>query len=353
MPQSQFDTLILGQGLAGSALAWRLIAAGQRVCVIDDGHRSCASAVAAGLINPLAGMRFGHRPELADWLAGADHWYAELAQQFGRIFFHQLPMLRLFRSPQQQRFHAQRAADASSRDLIGAPFTSGQCPEPIVARHGGFIQRRTGYVDLPLLLASVRDWLRGRDCLVEGALAPEQIDVQSDGIRALGLHARRLVLCDGARLHANPWFSTLPLRPEKGEILDLVTDDWQPRHIINGAYWLVPLQTGGLRFGATHEHRQIDQRISAAARAQLLAGMRALRPDAAAPRVLRQQAGIRPATGDRYPLIGQHPRQPALWVFNGFGARGALTIPWYAQCLTRHLLNGVPLPAEADIRRFA
>ena len=34
----RFDTLILGQGLAGSALAWQLIEAGQQVCVIDDGH---------------------------------------------------------------------------------------------------------------------------------------------------------------------------------------------------------------------------------------------------------------------------------------------------------------------------
>ena len=52
MSPAPFDTLILGQGLAGSALAWHLIEAGERVCVIDDGHCRSSTRVAAGLINP-------------------------------------------------------------------------------------------------------------------------------------------------------------------------------------------------------------------------------------------------------------------------------------------------------------
>ena len=68
MSDSNVDTLILGQGLAGSLLAWMLIRKGQKVCVIDDAHRSSSSRVAAGLVNPLAGMRFNRRPEMDDWL---------------------------------------------------------------------------------------------------------------------------------------------------------------------------------------------------------------------------------------------------------------------------------------------
>ena len=71
MSPAPFDTLILGQGLAGSALAWHLIEAGERVCVIDDGHCRSSTRVAAGLINPLAGLRFNRRPEVGDWLPAA------------------------------------------------------------------------------------------------------------------------------------------------------------------------------------------------------------------------------------------------------------------------------------------
>ena len=353
MSEPHFDILIVGQGLAGSALAWMLIGAGQRVCVIDDDHVGASSAVAAGLINPLAGMRFNRRPELDDWLSAADRWYAELEAGLGQRYFHPLPMLRLFRSAEQRRFHARRILEPEAHALLGQSFESGRTPEAVAAPHGGFIQRRTGYVDLPLLLSGVRDWLSRRGSLRSQKLEYGQIAVSRDGVTAGELRARRLIFCDGARMRFNPWFAELPLAPEKGEILDLRLDGWRPRHIINGAHWLVPLENGQVRFGATHEHRQIDEVPTAAARQQLLAGLRALLPAAQGAQLIRQQAGIRPGTSDRYPLLGHHPEYPGLWIFNGFGARGALTIPWYAQRLTAHLTAAAPLPREADIRRFA
>ena len=38
--------------------------------------------------------------------------------------------------------------------------------------------------------------------------------------------------------------------------------------------------------------------------------------------------------------------------FNGFGARGALSIPWYAGQFSAHLLHRQPLPQEADLQRY-
>lgn len=352
MHGTAFDTLIVGQGLAGSALAWHLAAAGERVCVIDDGHRSASSAVAAGLINPLAGMRFSRRPETLDCLAAAEHWYADLGRCFGRTFLHPLPMVRPFRSPEQERFHRRRAEDPESRALLGPLFGADACPEPITARYGGFLQRRTGYVDLPLLLESLRDWLAGAGGLVESRFDPADLALGEDAVAVGGLRARRLVLCQGALLRDDPWFGDLPLAPDKGQILDIVLDDWRPRHIVNAAHWVVPTVDGVLRLGSTHEHAASDPGVTPQARSELLAGLALLRPGGMQPHILAQRAGVRPGTVDRYPLIGRHPAQPALWVFNGFGARGALLAPWYAARLAAHLCHGEPLPAEADIRRL-
>ncbi len=352
MSSTTHDTLIVGQGLAGSALAWHLIQAGQRVCVIDDGHRTSSSRVAAGLINPLAGMRFNRRPEVTDWLQAADQWYAALAAQFGRRFLHPQPMLRLFRSADQRRFYERRRDDAASRDLLGDAFGAGHCPEDVVAPHGGFMQTHTGYVDLPLLLTTLRDWLRSRDALHDKAIDPGAIQPHADGITLDERRARRLVFCDGAAMRHNRWFDWLPLAADKGEILDLQTPDWRPGYIINGAHWLVPQHDGRLRLGATHDHSGIDQQPTTGGRELLLAAYHSLRPDAPPPEVVGHRAGIRPGTADRYPLTGRHPEQAALWVCNGFGARGALSIPWYTARLAAHLQTGQPLPAEADIRRL-
>ena len=351
MTITRFDTLIIGQGLAGSALAWHLIGAGQRVCVIDDGHVSSSSLIAAGLINPLAGMRFNLRPDTDDCLRASARWYAELQQFFGPQFHHPLPMLRLFRSAQQRRFHARRLEDPGSAALLGARFENGDCPEPVAAPFGGFAQHRTGYVDLPLLLATLRDWLMADRALRHEVVALQDIETDASGVSYRGMRAQRLVFCDGARLRSNPWFSWLPLAPDKGEILNVRDANWTSRHIVNGAHWIVPLANGEMRLGATHDHKYVDSGVTPAGRDVLLAAYAALRPDADVD-VTAHRAGVRPGTVDRHPFIGRHPERPALWVCNGFGARGALTVPWYAACLADHLTDGSPLPPEADIRRL-
>lgn len=353
MRDARCDTLIIGQGLAGSALAWHLLQRGERVCVLDDGHHSSSSRIAAGLINPLAGMRFNRRPQVDQWLDSAQRWYTHLATQFGLTFYHPLPMLRLFRSREQRRFYDRRRADPASHRLLDGLFEAAHCPEAVFAPHGGFRQSHTGYVDLPLLLTTLANWLRDehaalRECCVD----PRQIRLSDDAVSVEAVRARRLVFCDGVRMRGNPWFDWLPMTPDKGEILDLRDAGWRPGHIINGAHWLIPLHDGGLRFGATHEHTRLDQAPSADARAELLAGYRNLRGAHDAPTITAHRAGIRPATQDRNPLLGRHPEHGRLWVFNGFGARGALAIPWYAERMAAHLLHGDPLPDEADIGRL-
>jgi glycine/D-amino acid oxidase-like deaminating enzyme len=353
MSSQVYDTLIIGQGLAGSALAWHLIEAGENICVVDDGHQTSSSTVAAGLINPLAGMRFNRRPGALDWLDYAERWYASLAAQFQDTFFHPIPMLRLFRSNEQLRFYAKRAADPLNATLLDRPFESQDAPAAIAAPFGGFGQRRTGYVDLPLLLNSIRRWLVDRNRFVQRRILPEQLRNHGESVELGTVRARRIVFCDGARLRLNPWFRHLPLQPEKGEILDLEISNWHIDHIVNGAHWLLPLQDGGFRFGATHEHKQIDSMPPANGRDVLLAGLDALIAGATAKSVTRHRAGIRPSTSDRNALIGRHPTHRRLYVFNGFGARGALSIPWYASRMAHHLSDGHALPAEADIERLA
>ena len=53
----KIDFIVVGQGLAGTLMAAQLIAAGQKILVIDDSHRSSSSLVAAGIINPITGKR--------------------------------------------------------------------------------------------------------------------------------------------------------------------------------------------------------------------------------------------------------------------------------------------------------
>jgi glycine/D-amino acid oxidase-like deaminating enzyme len=51
------DILIVGQGLAGTLLAWECERAGIAFAVADCGHAAAATSAAAGIVNPITGRR--------------------------------------------------------------------------------------------------------------------------------------------------------------------------------------------------------------------------------------------------------------------------------------------------------
>ena len=68
--------------------------------------------------------------------------------------------------------------------------------------------------------------------------------------------------------------------------------------------------------------------------------------------VEKHYTGIRPTTADRKPIIGTHKVYKFLHFFNGLGSKGASLAPLMAKLLVNHLLDGIPLPAEVDLKRF-
>lgn len=352
MQTHTLDYLIIGQGLAGSILAWQLLHAGKQVLVIDDGHRSSSSKVAAGLVNPLAGMRFNCAPRTTQWLASAHAFYDTLGGIYGQAYYHAVDMQRLFRSPEQVRFFERQQQNPGSAEYLGERLGSEQIDPGIQAPHGGFLQYRTGYLDMPQILADLRHWLIGQNAYREQAIDYTQIELIDQQVAIGDVQATQLVFCEGYRMLHNPWFDKLPLQPDKGEFLLLHSERRLCEHIVNGAHWIIPLADGGYRFGATHEHKDITTGPTAQAREKLEAGLAGLFEQTADVQIVAQDAGVRPATSDRQPFIGTHPRHASLHLFNGFGARGALTIPWFAEQFAAHLLRGAPLPPEADIARY-
>lgn len=349
MDSTQFDTLIIGQGLAGSLLAWRLLARGQRVLVVDDGARSSASRTAAGLLNPVTGQRLVLHPEADTLLPAASRLYAELAAEFGRPFFHPLGVRRLFQSQQERELWQRRLAEPAYRPYLDEAWAAGASGLPLADPRGGFFQHHTGYLDTDGLLDALREYLRARDGYVEAAFDYAELQLDGEGVRWRGVHAGRAVFCEGYRLLDNPWFDWLPLQPAKGEILTLATAAPLPGEIIKGAKWLLPLPGGRCRLGATYQWQPIDCEPSAAGREALLGALGELFDPSPEVEVLEQRAGVRPGTRDKAPFLGFHPRQRQLGVCNGFGSKGTMLVPWHVERLAAHLLDGAPLPAAADI----
>lgn len=341
------DVLIIGQGLAGSLLAWEMINRGLKVWVVDNGEMN-ASQVAAGLINPVTGQRLVKQSGVDYLLPAALSCYAQLSARFNQEFFYPLPMLRILRTPLEQQYAQKRLGQTDYQGYLSIVKTK---PASLVTNQSVLQQTQTGYLNIPALLERIRDFLIDHASYQQTVFNYAEITFQPR-LSWQTIQPRHIVFCEGYRCRQNPWFGQLPFQPAKGEILHCQTPNLQYRQILNFGHWLIPIGDNRFKLGASFESGRTDSAITVQAKRDLLQAVSAVLPDLNPVEVLQQQAGIRPATLDKQALIGSHPRYGNVHIFNGFGAKGSLLIPWYARQFTDYLIEQTPLPAQVDIRRY-
>lgn len=346
------DVLIVGQGLAGTLLSAALMARGVRVLVVDDGHRSSSTRMAAGLLNPVSGLRFTRLRQAECLIPEALRTYRALEQRWEAEFYHAMPQLRIFRSEQQRADWFKRLRIPAYGGYLQAPLAPEEIPANLHAPHGAGLQLQTGYLDTAAFLDAGRRWLLQEDALFEGIFDWAALQLGAQDARWGELTARWVIGCEGYRGEDCPWFGWLPFRPCKGQILTLETSDPLPEWILNRGTWLLPVRAGRARIGATYEREDIDSGPTMAARDHLLREARELFQGRVRWELHSESVGVRPGTRDRMPLVGLHPRYPQLGMFNGFGSKGVIMAPYYARCLTATLLDGVALPGEVSLQRW-
>lgn len=353
MPGMETDVLIIGQGLAGSVLAWELLEAGVDVRVVDDDHATSASRVAAGLANPVTGKRLTLTPAAGELLRQARHRYRSLERVTGRRLWSDRPIRRLVASEHERAQWHKRAGDRDYAPFLGELQAPGALGAGLPDGQGSFAIRGAGRLAVSTLVEAVAAELAVRGRLVRAPLVPAQVVPEGGGARWGRLRARRVVFCEGYRVRDNPWFGHLGWRPARGELLRVALRGG-PDRPLHGGHWLLPDGGSRYRFGATYDHyHPFGTGATAEGRAELLAGLEGLWPGSTEEAEgVEQAAGVRPGSRDGRPVMGAHPRYPQLTVFNGFGSKGSLLVPGHARRFVAWLLHGTPLPATVDCARF-
>ncbi len=343
------DTLIIGQGLAGSLLGYQLIKLGQNITIVCDEHSPSASRVAAGLFNPVTGQRMVLQEQAEHIIPTARQCYQTLERELGQTLFHEKTMLRIFKHEKEQKNFEKRRQDSAYAPYLDKQIDSA---ESILAPYGLGEQMQTGYLDTNALLDSLRDNFIEQQSYISAHFEYSDLKHSEHGIEWKNIHAKRIIFCQGFMDKDNPWFNYLPFQPAKGEILTLKSSTTLPEEIINGGKWLLPLHDGRYKTGATYSHDLSHLDPMPEAKTELLNGLQKLFDDAPHFDLVVQQAGVRPNTLDKHPFIGFHPKHSHIAIFNGFGSKGSMLIPHYAQAFAQHLEHNTAIPREADISRI-
>ncbi len=342
------DFLIIGQGLAGSLLAWELMQRDFKVVIIDNGREN-ASQVAAGLINPVTGMRFVKTVDVDRLLPAAKQSYSRLAEFFQQTFYIEKPMLRFFLSNKESIRCINKLDNPDYQDYLGAITPSGQTLDNFSTPFGFLQQKQTGYLLTRPLLCCLKDFFIARGSYRLAELDYRDIQL-TPVLRWQDISPKKIIFCEGHHATNNCWFSWLPFQAVKGEILTLEHQTELPDNILNYGNWLIPLNSCHIRIGATFDRENLNTQPTKRGKNELLNALKPVSANLAQATLINHQANIRPCTLDKQPFIGPHPQYPQLAIFNGFGAKGSLQIPWFSRHFIDALLVNTPL--SSAIQRY-
>jgi glycine oxidase len=318
---------IVGQGLAGTCLAWRFLERGIPFEIVDR-NKGGSSRVAAGMINPLTGKNFLPSWRIGDFLPEAIAFYRELEAKIGVRLWYPHPVIRLVSDP---------AAWAKMQSRFDDPAISAWMVGEVAPPSGGWIGAVEvmggGRLDVPKLLAVSRVHF-----IEQGLYRHEEVEFDPQD--------QSSIWCEGASglIVGRPG----PHRCAKGEILTIRAEGWEEDRIrIGDGSWLIPVGDGIYKVGATYVWDDYEEVLSPTGRSQVEAMAARLAPGPF--EVIGHEVGIRPILRRSQPLIG---RYESGWLFNGLGSKGSLYAPGYSERLVRWLVDGIEPEEEINLQVF-
>lgn len=337
--------LIIGQGLAGTALAWRLRERNAPFVIVDPNQAGTCSKIAAGLVTPVTGRRVKPSWRVDELLPRAMEFYQRIEKILGAKLFHGLPLVRLFNEPREVQWWRGRANEAGLHQWVDNEAALVD-ERQFHAELGGFVQQHAGYLDTQSYLRVSRELFDREARVVTGAINEDDIEERGDHVCWRGELFTAAVFCRGAEeREAKRFFPWLRFDCARGVIATLRADLTETR-MVNRGCWILPRGDGTWRAGSTYEFDlKTPMETSTADLHDKL--KRLLRVPF---EISGAQAGIRPIIKQRQLVLGRHPAHPRVHVFNGLGSKGVLRAPFFAGMLAEQLLDDRPVEAVVDVQ---
>ncbi len=362
MPKQSFQVIVIGGGVIGLAVAWRLAQRGADVALLErDEPGRGTSHVAAGMIAPISEATAREEPLLRLGLASA-RAYPEFVEQLREA---------TGQDPGYLRCGTLIAArDRDEAEALELELELRQSLGLSVRRLGPSEARRLE----PALAPTLRTALAVQD---DHAVDPRKLTLVlvtacrragvelRTGAQVAGLEPPAVKLADGQQLSADSivvaagvWSTQIPglapeaqipLRPVKGQLLRM-RDPAGPGLFSRalrfpGAY-LVPRGDGRYVLGASVEERGFDMTVTAGPVFELLRDASELVPGISELVIDELQAGLRPGTPDNAPVIGP-AAVPGLFWATGHFRHGILLAPITAELVAAAVLDGA-MPALGE-----
>lgn len=364
---------IIGGGVAGLGLAWRLAIAGMRVTVFDKGAIGRgASWAAAGMLAAVIEAEPGEDALIPFVLKSQSMWpdfAAELQAYTGQdVGYRESGTLFVAAERDDEGLLKQRFDFLKARNLPVEWLERSELRkrEPYFSPRvtHGFYSAQDHQVDNRALVDALHAACKKAGVELHANADVSEIKISNgkathivinDGIIAV----ENLVLAAGAwsgSIKGLPLEALPPVFPMKGQLLAVQMDARQPllKHVVwTPQVYLVPRSDGRLIVGATLEDKGFDASLTAGGILHLLRETWEALPGIEELPLLETWAGFRPTSRDDAPILGESAIKN-LSFMTGQHRHGILMTPLLAAAMSEYILKGAlpDVAAPFTMQRF-
>jgi glycine oxidase len=360
--------VIVGAGVAGLSIGWRLRQAGMDVTILERAQPGRgATWASAGMIAATAEIGSGDSPVAEFARQSSALWpvFAAEIEQATKVAIHygQSGALILARTPEEA--DALRARARMDNLVSWVEPGDAQLLEPLVPSDSGGALLAAGEAQVDT--RALGRALTAAFVKAGGSLQASEpmVLLETENGRAIAARTPyRTYEADVFIVAAGAWSGELiglprelaTVKPVKGEMIALTAPAGSalPRHLIwgNGIY-MVPRQNR-LLIGATEAEAGFDTRVTEKARNWLRGRANTLLPSLKSWEEVEHWSGLRPGSPDGLPLLGPTTIE-GLYAATGQYRNGILFAPAIAEAVSRLVLEQKVPPeiVSFDPRRFA
>jgi glycine oxidase len=351
------DVIIVGGGVIGCAIAYYLRKLGATVIVLERGEIGAeASSAAAGILAPLGSLS-GPSP-YADLMLASWNMFPALVPELERtsgvhIEYEQTGALRIVRSAKnsgnlRKRLHEWEPLGLHMQWLTG---DEARQHEPLLASDvaAAVYVPQEAQTKAPSV---VRAFARAAARL--GAKLYSQHEVtglthNNNKVTGVTINNDETIACNHLVIATGAWSArcgewlnvTLPVSPQKGQILTLRQPEQPLRSIIFGeAIYLAPKQDNTIVVGGTKEDANFDTHITAGGIAWLLNSAMHMVPVLESCAIEQIWSGLRPKSPDNQPILGHAPNWDNVTLAVGHSSTGIMLSPITGKCIAELVVTG-------------
>jgi len=361
--------VVVGAGVSGLGIGWKLAEAGRSVTVIDRGPAGRgASWAAAGMLAPQVEAEPGEEALLPLMLESQALW-TEFAPAVERASGQDIGYrtegtlaVALDRDDREKLRFRYDYLVSLKRELEWLSGAEARRLEPHLARGvtAAISSPLDHQVDNRALVEALKIAFRNSGGILIENTPVHEVLIASGRARGVvageaTIEAERVVIAAGAwsrNIPGLPDEARPPVRPVKGQMLAVQMDKAAP--LITRVVWgpdgyFVPRADGRLLVGATVEEMGFDTTLTAGGMFELLRAAWETLPGTYDMPLIESWAGLRPASRDDAPILGETEVE-GLIMATGHHRNGILLTPITAHAVSRLILDG---RAPASIAPFS